>query len=76
MSAKLPRWHTRDRRERDALKVWTIARLNDDLDHELKSNPVSISRWAAELAASHGNFQPVLALTQADRKSTRLNSSH
>jgi hypothetical protein len=68
-SSKLPRWDTRDQRERDALKRWTIERLDDEriarVAASVSDNTVPASQWLAEVAAWHGNMQPVIALARA-----------
>jgi hypothetical protein len=67
MSAtKVPRWHPRDWREREALKRWTIERLAETaIADDAALEPGAATRWLAALAADHGNFQPVRALAQA-----------
>src|SRR5262249_55576639 len=62
MSAKLPRWLPRDQRGREALKRWTLERLAETRPEIPKQ---SVTGLLAQVAAEHGNFQPVLALAKA-----------
>jgi hypothetical protein len=68
-SGRLPSWETRDQRERNELKYWTIACLDEERAIKVaataeggSNNTGSVTLWLAMLAAQHDNMQPLKAL--------------
>lgn len=62
----LPPWEPRDQRERDALKRWTIAQLDQEMaSRSTSSIPNLTTKYLALMAADAGNMQPLRAIYAA-----------